>query len=111
MLEAITKAAMSGGKEGAVPGVVSVRSPVGSMLLHGLGALGLPGADRPLSEFACVIVVVLGGLSMEEVALVERCTREMAQPMAALTEGRPEVLVGGTSIVHADQVASMLLPA
>jgi hypothetical protein len=42
---------------------------------------------------------------------VERCTREFARPAAAFTEESPVVLVGGTSIVHANQIASMLLPA
>lgn len=111
LLETITNAVLSGGKEAAVPGVVSVRSTMSNMLSHGLGALGLAGADRPLTDFSCVVVVVLGGLSMEEVAVVESTVQKHARPASALAQDKPDVLVGGTSIIHADEVASMLLQA
>lgn len=102
IVDNIVRSAKGELRESHLEGVTHVKGAVGNMLSHGLGALGLGGADPTLAEFDRVIVVVLGGITMEEVATV-------SQAVAFASDSHADVVFGGIHMTTAEELASLLM--
>eukprot|EP00892_Ulva_mutabilis_P006584 jgi/Ulvmu1/4298/UM002_0018.1 len=104
-VDALVRAATGELLDSHVEGVAHVRGAVSSMLSHGLGALGLGGADPKLRDFSRIVVVVLGGVTMEEVAKVSQAV-QVAQDRA---DHKVEVVLGGVHVSSAEDLAAWLI--
>ena len=82
---------------------------VQGMFAQGLGALGLRAPEQRLCDFDTVIILVVGGVTMREVAEVSEAVRA-SSGARALGADVPDVYVCGTSLVVADEVLLDLLP-
>ena len=106
LVQAIAQSALQG--EPLAVKLAHYGGAVQNILSSGLGALGLRSSTPQLSEYDTVVIIVLGGLTVGEVADVEALQRE-SQAARALGADVPEVLVGGIELFQADaHVADMV---
>lgn len=101
MVDAVVRSAKGEFRDARLEGVTHMKGAVGSMLSHGLGALGLGSADPRLSEFSRIIIFVLGGITMEEVANVSQAVEAGS--------GHADIIFGGTHLTTAEDLASSLI--
>lgn len=80
---------------------------VQNVLAQGLGVFGLRSAEAKLSDFDCVVICVVGGVTMHEVYEVAQVCQE-TRAARALGAHVPDVLVGGTELLCGDNLAREL---
>jgi len=110
LLAALARAVVDG-DAAALGHVKHITSALGSMFATGFGALGVIGlgamGQAKLSDHACVILFVLGGVSTSEAAAVaqEARARSAARALGARV---PAIIVGATGIATAADAVECL---
>jgi hypothetical protein len=80
-----------------------------NLFASGFGALGLRNATPYMADFATVVILVVGGITGQEVGEAEAACHA-SRAARALGADVPDVYVGGTSLLSSSEFARALVP-